>query len=407
MIGRRGSLFLKLFFIYGLTFLAIAGALSIPKWGGLSPKHIFNQNIGEYARMLAEQIGSPPDPNVAMAIHRRTNLLILVKGPSGTVYIPDRLTFLGEERFFKRHRFVSVPYGGHVFQFKVPHMDHYEGDGIWIMLAVILGILVFSYHKVKKTFKPLEDLGRVAEQVAQGNFKVKINDEGHGELSQLAVAINDMTVQLSNRFESMRRLLRAVSHEVRTPLTSMRIAIESVDDEKTKRLLIEDIKQLDDLTFHLLEQERLRESPDALVKERLNLSDLIKETIKAFDGERIKTQLEDEVFLEADRSRMVLVVRNLVKNALKYGGDKDIEIHLSQSDKEVQLTVRDFGPGMDPALIERVGEAFLRADQSRDRSSGGVGLGLSLVDTIVHTHRGKMTLTNKSPGLQVEISLPS
>ena len=98
---------------------------------------------------------------------------------------------------------------------------------------------------------------------------------------------------------------------------------------------------------------------------------------------------------------------NALKNALKYGGDKDIEIHLSQSDKEVQLTVRDFGPGMDPALIERVGEAFLRADQSRDRSSGGVGLGLSLVDTIVHTHRGKMTLTNKSPGLQVKISLPS
>ncbi|MEZ4870703.1 MAG: HAMP domain-containing sensor histidine kinase [Bdellovibrionales bacterium] len=401
--SKRGSLFLKLFLIYGLTFLAISIAISIPKWGENNNKEFFKDNINIYAQLLAREIGSPPDIRIAKDIHRRTQILIYVRGPGGDFYVPDIATYSGTQRFFQHHQYAMVPYGDYIYRFKTPHLGTVNSIGIWVTLGLILIVLIVSYHWVRKTFRPLEEIGQVASEVAKGNFSKKISYDGSGELRQLSDSINEMTVQLSNRFENLRQLLRAVSHEVRTPLTSMRLAIESVDDEQARQSLVEDIKQLDDLTYNLLEQERIRESPESLHLEDTNISETVLDVLKAFSDVPIVKEIDEDIHFSLDTSRLILAVRNIVKNAIFHGGEKQIHVSLERTDHGFKFMVRDFGAGMPEELLRRVGESFLRADQSRDRRSGGVGLGLSLVKSIIDAHGAQLILKNANPGLEVTI----
>jgi signal transduction histidine kinase len=176
--------------------------------------------------------------------------------------------------------------------------------------------------------------------------------------------------------------------------------------------LLRDLNEMRDLITDLLESERLGAGHTALQTEPTDLADLVRDTAAllapAAQGLGVDLQLSPGVpLLALDRTRMRLLVRNLIANALRYGAvpDHALQVTLETDGKVVLLTVRDHGQGVDAAALAHLTEPFYRPDSARTRAGGGVGLGLHLCKLVALAHGGSLTLRNALPGLEVQVSL--
>jgi two-component system phosphate regulon sensor histidine kinase PhoR len=204
----------------------------------------------------------------------------------------------------------------------------------------------------------------------------------------------------------------AVSHELRTPVTSIRLLLESLrdgrlaDDDRKQvlDLLARETERLDSLVGRVLELSRLESGAHAYTRDRLEVRELVEESIAVFDAytlvqpTKIETRLEPGLVVTADRATLVRALANLLINAWKYtGDDKQIAIEASSEGRWVDITVRDNGPGIPKDEQKSIYEQFHRGRNAIDGAKPGVGLGLAFVRTIVKGNRGKLDLTSR-PG---------
>jgi len=297
------------------------------------------------------------------------------------------------------------------------------GVGMRLGVAAIISALV-SLLLARYLAAPLGHLGRASRQLATGDLSVRVGaglERRQDEFGQLARDIDEMAGRLQQLQQANQRLLRDVSHELRSPLARLRVALE-IARNKDRGLVLDELNRIE------LESERLEKLVDevlGLLREssgarELNLSgfdlvDLLKDLVETVNyeigegREPIALQVESALQLDADRELLWRVFENLLRNALIHSGEAGgIRILARQIEAEqIEAVVSDTGPGVDEAQIKNIFEPFFRIDEARDRNSGGHGLGLAIAASAVRRHDGRISASNrKQGGLQVCVVLP-
>ena len=197
----------------------------------------------------------------------------------------------------------------------------------------------------------------------------------------------------------------AISHELRSPLTRARLNVELLDDSAPRQALLHDLAEMRDLITHLLESERLAQGHAALQAEPTDLAALVHDVADtAFEGRVLQLQIEDVGGpVLADPTRLRLLLRNLIDNALRHGADGGPPtVYLQrEADGRIAMGVRDCGRGVAPEHLAQLGEPFYRPDVARTRSAGGTGLGLALCRLVAQAHGGELRIRSEAPGLDV------
>jgi signal transduction histidine kinase len=287
----------------------------------------------------------------------------------------------------------------------------------WTTLAVLLLLTAFAYAAVRHMLHPLVALRAGAVRYGQGDFSQPIVPRNRDELGDLAEQINGMAARLHHMLDAKRQLLLAISHELRSPLARARLNAELIDESPERGALLRDLGAMRDLITDLLESERLADvqagGHAALQTEPTALADIVHAQCdaQAATGEVTLSLADGLPPLALDRTRMRLLLRNLVDNALRHGADAaappQVSTRRTPADRRLHLVVRDHGPGMDEAQLQHATEAFYRADSARLRSTGGVGLGLYLCKLVAEAHGGTLSLRNAHPGLEIDASFPA
>ena len=378
--------------------------------------------MADYVDRLADEIGTPPDVAKAQAIARRLPLRIRIEGP--VVNWSSQPADLREGWHGPHHpdpdrpgnpwRPTRVLADGHRLQFglaSLPRDDSPEDRPRligWATLAALLALVALAYALVRRLLRPLDDIRAGARRYEQGDFSQPIRPRSRDELGALALQINSMADGLHHMLDAKRQLLLAISHELRSPLTRARLNAELVNEGGARDALLHDLAQMRDLITDLLESERLAAGHAALHTEPTDLNALVREIIDAgFGGVGVSLDAALPP-LALDATRMRLLLRNLIDNALRHSPSAATppQVTTQLVDDLVQLTVRDHGAGVDAAQLPRLAEPFYRPDAARDRASGGVGLGLYLCRLVAQAHGGTLSFRNASPGFEAVLRLP-
>ena len=296
------------------------------------------------------------------------------------------------------------------------------GVGMRLGVAAIISALV-SLLLARYLAAPLGHLSRASRQLATGDLNVRVGaplDRRRDEFGQLARDMDEMTVRLQQLQGANRRLLRDVSHELRSPLARLRVALE-IARNKDRSLVADELDRIE------LESGRLEKLVDevlSLLREssglqelnlsRFDLADLLQDLVETVnyeigDGrEPIALELRSPLLMEADRELLWRVFENLLRNALIHSAFDGICVRAGTIDnRQVQVSVLDSGPGIDATQIGRIFEPFFRVDEARDRNWGGHGLGLAIAASAVRRHDGRISASNrKEGGLEVRVVLP-
>lgn len=280
--------------------------------------------------------------------------------------------------------------------------NHRWPIGLLIFAGVVaLGALPLS----RRITRRLERLRTGVEELGAGDFTARVPVEGRDEVAELATSFNQAARRIEELVGSQRRMLASASHELRTPLARLRVAVELMSADASNELRAEasaNIVELDELIEDLLLAARIDSAPDQTRRESLDLLALTAE-----ETSRMGAALSgDPTTVVGDPRLLRRLIRNLLQNARRYGGDAPIEVAVRPHGRGALLRVADRGPGVPERERERVFEAFYRpADHSEGRD-GGVGLGLALVREIARHHGGDARcLPRPGGGTVLEVTL--
>ncbi len=287
----------------------------------------------------------------------------------------------------------------------LPYFAHYNpfviiAWGIGVPLLTLVAIVVL----VRQLNRPLKRLEQAALRVARGLYGTQLDIEhGPSEIRAVNGAFNRMTRQLVQADKDRAFMLAGISHDLRTPLTRMRLSAEMMQDKEIAEGLILDIRDMDEILNQFVAYTR---DGAGEVAERVDLVQLVQEVVAqcaAMVEIRLQTDALPKVWMK--RLSIKRLLGNLVTNALRYGR-APIDIQLRQRGSRVEISVRDHGEGVDAHEIPRLLEPFQRGENARSGSSGS-GLGLAIVQRIVKMHHGRLLVSNHPEGgLLVRISLP-
>ena len=273
-----------------------------------------------------------------------------------------------------------------------------------MVLVVLLMTLVVTLMVVRTTVRPLKQIADTAKSFAGGDFSVRVPLPKHqDELYEMTRSFNQMADSLENMEENRRELIASVSHDLRTPMTTIGGFVDGILDGTIKpdkqayylNIISEEIKRLSRLANSMLQASRYQAADVVIQKATFDISEMLRRIIISFqqklDDKKIDLQLDipDSIDVSADRDGMFQVVYNLVDNAVKYvdqGGK--ITIYLSNRSSTVQFNIINTGGEIEPEQLKHIFERFYKGDRSRQTSKSGAGLGLYIVKTIINRHGG-------------------
>ena len=412
---RLLALFLVLALAVSATFVIGTGKAFSGGW-----RAAVKPLLTDYVDRLAQDIGSPPDARKAQALTDRLPISVRIEGP-GTQFDShpqrpaDKWQSAQDSSDMRSGFLKRKTSDGHTITFGLGDMEWRRGPGVfgWLTLAMLLGLTALAFAYVRHLFKPLDDIGSGVQRFGAGHFDQPIAVVRHDELGELAGQINTMGQEIAQMLDAKRALLLAISHELRSPLTRARLNTELLPDtsdtQDARQALLRDLAEMARLITDLLESERLSGSHAALNLEPTDLSELVQEVVKAMAASPVVVNIDADLpLLQLDRARIKLLLRNLLDNAKRHGqaADQPIELSLHRAGAMLQLTVLDHGPGIAADQLAKLGQAFFRTDTARQRSTGGVGLGLYLCRLVAQAHGGSLTMENAHPGLRACASLP-
>lgn len=291
---------------------------------------------------------------------------------------------------------------------------------IYVTIVFAAAIAVTVYLWMRPIWRDLFRLNKVAVQFGDGVFDARAEVRGDSAVRTLASSFNSMADSIRNLIDSNKELSNAVSHELRTPISRLRFAMEmlekSTDEKERKRFISsmnDDIDEMDVLIAEMLTYARFeQERPElALTSIMINpwLKSLLEELQQGHKEIHISFTPEAsnaQQVVVADKGMLRRVVSNIVGNAFRYARTK-IDVSVSAGPQNLCIRISDDGPGIPEKDRQRVLEPFMRLDESRNRRSGGFGLGLSIVSKIIKWHKGLLIISeSKYGGAQFEIFLP-
>jgi signal transduction histidine kinase len=271
------------------------------------------------------------------------------------------------------------------------------------LVAIIVAGAAAAYF-ARRVARPLSQLARAASVIADGGPAPRLRENGPHDVRNAAIAFNAMTDQVTRTLESQRQLLSAVGHDLRTPITAMRISLEFVEDGELRERLQKNLDELQELTEAVLSSAR---GTGGEIKRNVDLSALLESICTDLDerGEPVTWKMHPPAPLSCRPNEIRRAVRNLVENAVAYG--RRASVGLTQCENGYEILIEDEGPGIPEGDQGRVFEPFVRLEGSRNADTGGAGLGLTLVKAIAEGHGGAVTLENRANGgLRARLRLP-
>ena len=304
-----------------------------------------------------------------------------------------------------------------------PLSERVPGDILWTLklgtvFSAIICLLIAHYLT-----KPIERLRDATHELARGNLDIRAGEnlgKRRDEIADLVRDFDSMAGELRNQIQSERNLLSGVSHELRSPIARIRLALALARDaderERAEMLdrIEQDTVQLDSMLERILTVARLESGQQKPKFEPVILNEIVGDVISdanfeaAATGVTIAYTMGSEIKLNGDSGMLHSAIENVVRNAIFYTGkDGHISVLLFSGERGATLIVRDNGPGVPQEALPLLFKPFYRVDDSRGTTTGGMGLGLAIVRNAVAAHGGTVTARNVSPhGLEVEIFLP-
>lgn len=276
------------------------------------------------------------------------------------------------------------------------------GFVLWLT-GLTLVVATIAYAGVRLAVRPLRTLEAAAARLGVDPRAEPLPETGPREVRRAAAAFNEMQRRLTRYVEDRTRMLAAISHDLRTPITRLRLRAELMDDEAERDRMLADLQDMETMIAATLAFARQDSQTQAEPVTAVDLAALLRDVA---DGRRaVAVTAPEALRLQARPTGLKRVFANLLDNAVMYGGGA--EVTLTRDDAAAVVTVDDHGPGIPPSEREKVFAPFYRIEASRSRATGGTGLGLSVARTIVHAHGGTITLGDApGGGLRVTVTLP-
>ena len=294
-------------------------------------------------------------------------------------------------------------------------------EAILWAISILVPALACGYILSKHLSSKLERMVKVSRALAGGNMKIRLDVIGNEQdaFDQLARSFNEMADAIEKQLENERRLLVDISHELRSPLTRMTIAVELLlrdrDFEKNRHIVVrleKELLHMNELIGLLLAQSP--NNPNSRTEtETTDLGKILAELAADFSfqgqhmNKKIVAEIPDSLVISGNPNLLQRLFGNILSNAVFYSPtNSEILLQVQPVEENLEISIRDFGQGVPEESLEDIFRAFYRVDSSRARKDGGTGLGLALAREAALAHGGDISAKNAAPGLEVTVTLP-
>jgi signal transduction histidine kinase len=434
LLGRiRSALFLKILLVFVAALMTMGTYLVATFWlfDWERERASVQATAANYARFVLGELGDPPDTTAARALADSLGLGIRIAGPGVDwvsaegfprfedvdlpMVVGDVSTRAGIERGLGVSAELSRGDYRYLMSLQAGRTALGTGssteqvfDGLF-MVSILAGV----YLLMRRLLRPVRVLSEGVERLRMGELEVEMPTKRTDELGRLIVSFNEMARAVRERIRARDQLLLDVSHELRSPLTRMRLALEMLPESRARQSVVEDVAEVETMITELLETERLDSPYGGLTLTLTDVSSLVREAVDAVgDGTpgALLEGAEAPLHAEVDAERIRIVINNVLANALKYTepNGKPVRVVVDAADGTIHVTFHDRGVGIAGDDLAYIFEPFYRADRSRAKDSGGYGIGLSLAKRIVEAHGGSIQVSSElGQGTSVSVALPA
>jgi two-component system osmolarity sensor histidine kinase EnvZ len=321
-----------------------------------------------------------------------------------------KLKFDTEEYWFDTASYkdlidLRIKYGDGYFKFLVSK-DRVTSSSarlfaLWITVPAVIMVII-SLIFLKNQTRPITNLARAAERFGKGDNVEEFKPSGALEIRQAGHEFDKMRKRILRHLNQRTEMLSGISHDLRTPLTRMKLQIAFIKEKDLAQKLTEDIDEMEKML-----NEYLQFTSSSYIErdEEFNLSELIEDMINKYNNKNISQDLLPRVYFNGRKNLINRCLNNIIDNALKYANK--IEIKLNKKNTNLFIIVDDNGPGIPTKEYDNVFKPFYKIDKGRAGSKSSVGLGLSIASDIIRSHGGNIMLEkSKMNGLRVKIFLP-
>ena len=300
---------------------------------------------------------------------------------------------------------LKIKYGNGYFQFYIPKERVTSSSArlfaFWITLPAFL-LITIAIIFLKNQTRPIINLARASEKFGRGEDIEEFRPSGALEIRQAGFEFEKMRKRIIRHLNQRSEMLSGISHDLRTPLTRIKLQLSFIKDKEISKKLSDDVGEMEKMLNEYLQFASSRSSETT---ETFNLSELLETTVIKYEKKEITTDISKEVFLDGRKNLMQRCFSNLIDNAIKYS--TNVYISLRKLNNNILITIDDDGPGIPENERENVFKPFYKIDKSRGDSKSSVGLGLSIASDTVKSHGGNIKLeTSPTNGLRIKVILP-
>ena len=371
------------------------------------------KSVVHYLTYVIRDLGNPPDPERAKQIAQASSIKISFHSP-GLSWSAPGMTPPPPNQIFRRwSEFPNVRSGRgpgcifvewdsgsgiYIFEFSPAFTRRFGNtEPLVILTSLLLITLLVTYFSIRSVLFPVKALATGVGEVGRGNLDYLVSVKRKDELGRLAIAFNAMTKRIRTMLRAKEQLLLDVSHELRSPITRIKLSLRSVPASLAKVRIEEDVHEMERMITQALDASRESFMPEQLDLKPTDIVDLINDVIRIYkkEGREINwEEVPEKTELQIDPGRIRRVFMNILDNAFKFSDPRSplVRISLERHPENIVIRIRDCGIGIPSDEIPLVFEPFYRVDKSRSQGTGGYGLGLSLCKSVMEAHRGKIEI---------------
>ena len=273
---------------------------------------------------------------------------------------------------------------------------------LWTTLPSIV-LIIIALVFLKNQTRPLVKLAKAAERFGKGDYVNDFRPSGAQEIRKAAYEFDRMAKRINRHLNQRSVMLSGISHDLRTPLTRLKLQIEMLNQKEVSKSMSKDIDEMESMLNDYLEFAKTQAQEST---KEINLKKLFDELENDLNKNNLKISLTETIILKGRPLALKRSFENIIQNGLMYGTNVNVEV--SKVNKRIIIMIEDDGPGIPEDQYKNVFKPFFRLDKSRSLNQSGVGLGLAIVEDIINSHGGNIQMgKSKNNGLQVKISLPS
>ncbi|MBU4317757.1 MAG: HAMP domain-containing histidine kinase [Proteobacteria bacterium] len=373
----------------------------------------FQTTMARYLTFLIEDFGTPPDLLKARETVKEAFIQVRYTGTDAS-WVTDEIPSPSKRlrwstwkdhphirsALWKSRFLIEIEKEQGIFLFALGNSFDQENENRRLLIPLLLiltSLILLIYLSIRWILKPIKWLNQGVSEITLGNLKHQIPTGNSAEFKELARGFNEMTRRIREMLYSKERLLVDVSHELRSPLTRIRVALEFLPESHARVSIRTDVEEMEKMIAEILDAAKLQHRYGRQNHQEINLKEYIKEIIPTYKGQNpgiVFHEPETPVLCRIDPDQIKTVFHNILNNAVKYTGVSSEPIHISVMNEKshVIVEIEDQGIGIPEEELPFVFEPFYRVDKSRSKETGGYGLGLSICKSIMEAHGGRIEI---------------